>query len=206
MVTSLFFMKKVMSVLLPMSAFVIALNISSCCIEAAGASTNSSIADASSKANKRNKAGLQEAASLGKYEDPKLETVEVIATGYTAGVESTGKRPGHPQYGITYSGVKVRRDQVSTIAADPKLFPIGTLLYIPGYGYGVVADTGSAIKGKKIDLYFETIKQVYEQWGKRKVEVQVLRIGTGKLSQAWLNNINLATEAGKPIPQTYLES
>lgn len=206
MVTSLFFMKKVMSVLLPMSAFVIALNISSCCIEAAEASTNSSIADDSSKANKRNKAGLQEAASLGKYEDSKLETVEVIATGYTAGVESTGKRPGHPQYGITYSGVKVRRDQVSTIAADPKLFPIGTLLYIPGYGYGVVADTGSAIKGKKIDLYFETIKQVYEQWGKRKVEVQVLRIGTGKLSQAWLNNINLATEAGKPIPQTYLES
>ena len=108
------------------------------------------------------------------------EHIEVIATGYTAGVESTGKRPGHPQYGITYSGVKVRRDQVSTIAADPKLFPIGTLLHIPGYGYGVVADTGSAIKGNRIDLYFETTRQVYEQWGKRKVHVQVLRRGSGK--------------------------
>ncbi|WP_374121395.1 3D domain-containing protein [Paenibacillus sp. LHD-117] len=134
------------------------------------------------------------------------EQIEVVATGYTAGVESTGKRPGHPGYGITYSGVKVRRDQVSTIAADPKLFPIGTLLYIPGYGYGVVADTGSAIKGNRIDLYFETIKEVYEQWGKRKVSVQVLRKGKGKLTESWLRNINQAVQVGKPIPQSYLES
>ncbi|MHA7965644.1 3D domain-containing protein [Paenibacillus sp. CAU 1782] len=134
------------------------------------------------------------------------ESVEVVATGYTAGVESTGKSPGHPGYGITYSGVKVRRDRVSTIAADPRLFPIGTLLYIPGYGYGVVADTGSAIKGKRIDLYFETIREVYQQWGKRKVSVQVLRKGNGKLSQAWLNDINGAVQAGQPIPQSYLES
>lgn len=132
--------------------------------------------------------------------------IEVVATGYTAGVESTGKKPGEPGYGITYSGVKVTRDQVSTIAADPKLFPIGTLLYIPGYGYGVVADIGSAIKGNRIDLYFETISEVYEQWGKKKVEVQVLRRGNGKLSQAWLNDINKAIEVGKPIPQAYLES
>ncbi|MHA6483157.1 3D domain-containing protein [Paenibacillus sp. strain BS8-2] len=135
---------------------------------------------------------------------PKL--IEVVATGYTAGVESTGKRPGHPGYGITYSGVKVRRDQVSTIAADPNLFPIGTLLLIPGYGYGVVADTGSAIKGNKIDLYFETISEVYEQWGKRKVSVQVLRRGKGKLTESWLHNINQAVQVGKPIPQSYLES
>ncbi|WP_168122953.1 3D domain-containing protein [Paenibacillus sp. HB172176] len=135
---------------------------------------------------------------------PKL--VEVLATGYTAGFESTGKHPGQSGYGITYSGVKVRRDQVSTIAADTKLFPIGTLLYIPGYGYGIVADTGSAIKGKHIDLYFETIKQVYDEWGKRSVQVEVLRFGNGKLTQAWLNQINQAVEVGKPIPQAYLES
>lgn len=148
---------------------------------------------------------LARAQAYTKQKD-KPDTVKVVATGYTAGVESTGKRPGHPQYGITYSGVKVRRDQVSTIAADPKFLPIGTLLYIPGYGYGVVADTGAAIKGNKIDLYFETIKEVYEQWGKRTVDVQVLRRGSGKLSQSWLNQINQAVEAGKPIPQTYLES
>lgn len=187
MVTSFFYIKKGIPLLLLLSVIVIGLNTTICSAPAAAASHQ-----------------IRASGSVSMSKKP--ETIEVVATGYTAGVESTGKRPGHPQYGITYSGVKVRRDQVSTIAADTRLFPIGTLLYIPGYGYGVVADTGSAIKGKRIDLYFETIKEVYEQWGKRTVYVEVLRKGTGKLSQAWLNKINLAIEAGKPIPQTYLES
>jgi 3D (Asp-Asp-Asp) domain-containing protein len=137
---------------------------------------------------------------------PDYPVVKVTATGYTAGIESTGKRPGHRLYGITYSGVKVRRDHVSTVAADPKVFPIGTLLYIPDYGYGVVADTGSAIKGKKIDLYFETKKDVYKQWGKRTVNVQVLRKGAGKLKEAWLRDLNMAVSAEKRIPEAYFES
>lgn len=119
-----------------------------------------------------------------------FEEVEVTATGYTAGVESTGKSPGHPQYGITYSGVKVRRDVFSTIAADRSVFPIGTVLHIPGYGYGVVADTGSAIRGKKIDLFFETPDQVFDEWGKRKVKVRVIRMGDGKLTEEDLNRLN----------------
>lgn len=200
MVTSFFYFRKGLTALLLISVIVIGLNTTRCSAQAE-ASSPKAIDEASKSASLAN-SGKKSAVS----KKEKANTVEVIATGYTAGVESTGKRPGHPLYGITYSGVKVRRDQVSTIAADTKLFPIGTLLYIPGYGYGVVADTGSAIKGKRIDLYFETIKQVYEQWGKRTVHVEVLRIGTGKLSQAWLNKINLAIEAGKPIPQTYLES
>lgn len=136
--------------------------------------------------------------------EPSAPSVQVVATGYTAGVESTGKRPGHPQYGITFSGVKVRRDYVSTIAADPKVFPIGTLLLIPGYGYGVVADTGSAIKGNKIDLYFETIGQVFEEWGKQTIDVEVIRMGNGKLSEAWLEDINRAYEVEQQLPQQLL--
>lgn len=119
-----------------------------------------------------------------------FDEVEVTATGYTAGVESTGKTPDHPQYGITYSGVKVRRDVFSTIAADRELFPIGTILHIPGYGYGVVADTGSAIKGKKIDLFFQTKNQVYREWGKKKVKVRVIHKGNGKLTEKELNRLN----------------
>jgi len=139
---------------------------------------------------------------------PEASTIRMLvtATGYTAGIESTGKRPGHPEYGITYSGVKVRRDHVSTIAADPKIFPIGTLLYVPDYGYAVVADTGSKIKGKKIDLYFETTKQVYQQWGKKKVSVHVLKKGEGKLTEAWLNELNNAVLVERRIPQKWLES
>ena len=130
------------------------------------------------------------------------QTIRVVATGYTAGVESTGKRPGHPQYGITYSGVKVRRGKVSTIAADPKLFPIGTVLYIPGYGYGIVADTGSRIKGKKIDLYFPSTKQVFREWGKRTVDVRVIRRGTGKVTETMLDTIGevIAPRPNKATP------
>ncbi|WP_059051695.1 3D domain-containing protein [Paenibacillus senegalimassiliensis] len=141
----------------------------------------------------------------GKPESPAkaVATVKVMATGYTAGVESTGKKPDHPGYGITYSGVKVRRDKntVSTIAADLKLFPIGTILYIPGYGYGVVADKGSAIRGHKIDLYFDTTKQVYKEWGKKEVEVQIVRKGSGKLTEAMLKELGQAMEVGKEIPE-----
>lgn len=124
-----------------------------------------------------------------------LESVEVTATGYTAGKESTGKSPGHPEYGITYSGVKVRKDDFSTIAADPKVFPIGTIMYVPGYGFGVVADTGGAIKGNKIDLYFDTKQQVYKEWGKRKVRVYILRKGDGKVTEAMMSRLNGLTKA-----------
>lgn len=117
-------------------------------------------------------------------------SVEVTATGYTAGYESTGKTEEHPQYGITYSGVKVKRDLYSTVAADPQVFPIGTILFIPGYGYGVVADTGSAIKGHKIDLYYETVQDVYENWGKRSVEVYVIQQGSGSLTDQELLELN----------------
>lgn len=122
----------------------------------------------------------------------------VIATGYTAGVESTGKTPDHPQYGVTYSGVKVRRDLFSTIAADPEVFPLGTILFIPGYGYGVVADTGSAIKGNRIDLYFETVDDVYRLWGKKKVTVYVIHWGKGTVTEGMVDRLN--REGFKALP------
>ncbi|WP_033827996.1 3D domain-containing protein [Bacillus andreraoultii] len=115
---------------------------------------------------------------------------QVVATGYTAGYESTGKNPSHPSYGITYSGVKVKRDLYSTIAADLSVFPIGTILFIPGYGFGVVADIGGAIKGNKIDLYFETVDDVYNEWGKRVVDVYVVKKGNGKLTASDLTKLN----------------
>lgn len=132
----------------------------------------------------------------------KFKAVEVVATGYSAGKESTGKNPDHPEYGITYSGIKVKRDDkaLSTIAADPEVFPLGTVLFIPGYGYGVVADIGSAIKGKKIDLYFDTKDQVYKEWGKKTVTVFVVKKGSGKVTEVIWNQLKdeILTPA-KPI-------
>ncbi|PES94949.1 hypothetical protein CN491_15800 [Bacillus cereus] len=120
----------------------------------------------------------------------KYRTIEMTATGYTSGVESTGKSPGHPEYGITYSGVKAKRDLYSTIAADLRVFPIGTILFVPEYGYGVVADKGGAIKGNRLDLYYDTVKDVYSQWGKKKVNVYVVKIGNGKFTEEELTMLN----------------
>ncbi|MCM3718754.1 3D domain-containing protein [Fictibacillus phosphorivorans] len=120
----------------------------------------------------------------------KYPSVSVTATGYTAGKESTGKEKTHPAYGITKSGVKVKRDLYSTIAADTTIFPIGTVLWIPGYGYGVVADTGSAIKGHRIDLYYDTVEEVYKKWGKKTIDVYVVQRGDGNITEAELKELN----------------
>ncbi len=130
-------------------------------------------------------ATLEETIDFDQY-----EKVNVVATGYTAGVESTGKTPDHPAYGITYSGVKVTRDLYSTIAADLDVFPVGTILYIPDYGYGIVADKGGAITGNKIDLYYPSVDAVYEEWGKKAVDVYVVEYGDGKLTEDVLSTLN----------------
>lgn len=119
---------------------------------------------------------------------------QVVATGYTAGYESTGKKPNSPSYGVTYSGVKVKRDLYSTVAADLDIFPVGTILWVPGYGYGVVADTGSAIKGNRLDLYYETVSDVYNQWGKKTIDVYIVKVGKGALSEAQLTKLNEAKD------------
>lgn len=143
---------------------------------------------------------LEEAIDWSKY-----PSTVVVATGYTAGVESTGKTPDHPEYGITYSGVRVKRDLYSTIAADLNVFPIGTILFIPGYGYGVVADKGGAIKGNRVDLYYDTVEDVYKYWGKKTVQVYIVKRGDGKLSEEELKRLN-EDETMQVFRQQYLQA
>jgi 3D (Asp-Asp-Asp) domain-containing protein len=71
--------------------------------------------------------------------------------------------------GITASGVRARP---GTLAADTALFPFGTKMHIPGYGYGVVQDRGGDIRGRHIDLYFRSHRAALE-WGRQKVKVRV---------------------------------
>lgn len=59
------------------------------------------------------------------------------------------------------------------IAADWRIFPPGTVLFIDGYGYGVVMDKGGAIKDKRLDLFFEKVREARE-WGRRPVKVWVI--------------------------------
>ena len=70
--------------------------------------------------------------------------------------------------------------QIHIVAVDPKVIPLGTKLYIQSldgtkdYGFAIAEDTGGAIKGNKIDLFFESSEQVYK-FGRRKVKVYILK-------------------------------
>lgn len=104
------------------------------------------------------------------------KVITMNASAYDSGYASTGKRPGHKYYGITASGTKARP---GVVAVDPRVIPLGTKLYIESldgtkdYGFAVAEDTGGAIKGNKIDLYFDSYNQCIN-FGRRNVKVYVL--------------------------------
>jgi 3D (Asp-Asp-Asp) domain-containing protein len=113
---------------------------------------------------------------------PVIATLEITA--YSADAKSCGwKRNwwGRPVYaygpnkgkpkkvGQTASGIRARR---GTIAADTSIFPFGTIMYIPGYGYGRVEDRGGAIKGYHIDVFFRRRKDA-PKWGRVKKRVKI---------------------------------
>jgi 3D (Asp-Asp-Asp) domain-containing protein len=83
-------------------------------------------------------------------------TITVTATGYSlAGHTSTGMPVG--------PGV---------VAVDPSVIPLGTRLTVPGYGEGVAADTGSAVQGYRIDLWFPTLADALA-WGRRTITISL---------------------------------
>jgi 3D (Asp-Asp-Asp) domain-containing protein len=94
----------------------------------------------------------------------------MVATAYDPGPVSTGKSPGQRGYGITASGM---RAGYGVVAVDPRVIPLGTRVYVPGYGAAVAGDTGSAIKGYRIDLGFATYGEAVN-YGRRTVTVYVL--------------------------------
>ena len=107
----------------------------------------------------------------GKSENKKIKKVlKMNASAYTAGPESTGKRPGDKNYGITATGTKAKH---GTVAVDPKIIPLGTDLYIEGYGYAKALDTGGAIKGNKIDLFYNNLCDA-KKFGRRNLTVYIL--------------------------------
>lgn len=109
-----------------------------------------------------------------------VNKIEVTATAYCLCKKCCGKTPDNPNYGCTHSGLKiVPGSGMKVIAVDPKIIPLNSKVYVEGlngawdYGHAVAADTGSAIKELKIDLYMDTHTEALE-WGRRKVNVYVL--------------------------------
>jgi 3D (Asp-Asp-Asp) domain-containing protein len=66
------------------------------------------------------------------------------------------------------------RAQYGTIAADTSVLPFGTVVYVPGYGYGRVEDRGGAIIGRRLDLWFPSHGEA-QTWGRKKMNVRVWR-------------------------------
>lgn len=66
------------------------------------------------------------------------------------------------------------RPKMGTISVDPKVIPLGTRLYVEGYGHGTALDTGGAIKGRRLDLWFPSSRAA-RRWGEKKVNVHVYR-------------------------------
>ena len=102
--------------------------------------------------------GTRQVVSRGGNSMDFSEAHTMTATAYT----HTGNR--------TYTGVW---PSVGTIAVDPKVIPLGSKLYVDGYGYGTAMDVGSSIKGKRIDLFMDT-KDEALRWGRRQVKLFVL--------------------------------
>lgn len=107
--------------------------------------------------------GTEDTISRGGQVIQFTREVNMVATGYypsptwSSGYTATGTRA---QYGV--------------VAVDPSVIPLGTRLYIPGYGLAVAEDTGSAIVGDRIDLCFNSEAQALA-WGRQAVQVFVVR-------------------------------
>lgn len=86
----------------------------------------------------------------------------VVATGYSAAqpdLDDTTATGARARYGV--------------IAVDPRVIPLGTRVYVPGYGFAVAADTGGAIRGNRIDLCFDSVADAMT-WGRRSVMIVIL--------------------------------
>ena len=76
--------------------------------------------------------------------------------------------------GITATGINLRaHPDVKVVAVDPDVIPLGTKLYVEGYGYAVAGDTGGAINGNRIDIFMADRSDALN-WGRRTVKVKIL--------------------------------
>ncbi|NLX02917.1 MAG: hypothetical protein GXY40_10380 [Syntrophomonadaceae bacterium] len=92
-------------------------------------------------------------------------TFTMVATGYTEAAEENYPYAGQP----SYIGIPLSR---GVVAVDPNVIPMGTKLYVEGYGEAIAADQGGAIQGNRIDLFFDS-KFEANNWGMRTVKVYI---------------------------------
>ena len=76
--------------------------------------------------------------------------------------------------GNTATGINLKANPgMKLIAVDPSIIPLGSKVWVEGYGYAIAGDTGGSIKGNKIDVLFSTKEEAYA-WGRKKVRIKIL--------------------------------
>ncbi|MFE4242454.1 LysM peptidoglycan-binding and 3D domain-containing protein [Peribacillus butanolivorans] len=92
--------------------------------------------------------------------------ITVRATAYTADCQGCS--------GTTATGIDLKANpDAKVVAVDPSVIPLGSKVYVEGYGYATAEDTGSAIKGNRIDIFIPN-EQDALNWGVKNVKIQVL--------------------------------
>ncbi|MEK4298442.1 LysM peptidoglycan-binding domain-containing protein [Oceanobacillus sp. FSL W8-0428] len=113
-----------------------------------------------------NEESASESEEQSSNESPQGQTISVEATAYTAGCNGCS--------GVTATGVDLNADpNAKVIAVDPSVIPLGSKVYVEGYGYATAADTGGAIQGNKIDLHVPT-KEEALSFGRQQVNVTIV--------------------------------
>lgn len=118
----------------------------------------------------------KEKAEAEKAASQKAEVKESQPSGETLMMESTAysSDPADALGGgtVTATGQNLLENPIA-VAVDPSVIPLGTHLYVEGYGEAYAVDTGSAIKGNIIDVHFPTAAECIS-WGRRQVKVTII--------------------------------
>ena len=132
-----------------------------------GEETQAPAQQTAAQAPKSQQSNNASATKSSNSEQPQGKTFSVTATAYTAECDGCS--------GITYTGVDLNKNRnAKVIAVDPNVIPLGSEVYVEGYGYAIAADIGSAIKGNKIDLHVPTKDEAFA-WGVRTVKVTIVK-------------------------------
>jgi len=107
---------------------------------------------------------VRRATHLASRAGKRIRSLEMVATAYAPFV------CGGSKSGRTACGMRAGK---GIVAVDPRVIPLGTELYVDGYGYCLAGDTGGAIKGSRIDLGFNTYREAI-RFGRRMVKVYIL--------------------------------
>lgn len=122
-------------------------------------------------------AEVEEKPEATEPKETEKETVEASETTEKSGewvtVEATAYSTNQPELSdTTYTGINLHENP-NVIAVDPSVIPLGSTVYVPGQGTFIAGDTGSAIKGNRIDVHMTDLNAAL-QFGRQTMDVQIL--------------------------------